>query len=167
MLIFLGMVFGQHTPGRWNGTHFGRPAVFTSTQIRSGVSWFERQSVKAVWHGFQEARIHVTRAKTGASRASGGRLPSWLSPSSVYHLVLKVLFLGECWRGPRHFWEYRACLGFGPALGTTLNMSCVTLARFVRHASNTCSFPLEMDRSSWPAWVASQKVWHNTQRLFT
>ena len=39
-------------------------AVLVGTQIWSGVSWFQWQSVEAVWNRFREAGIRVGRAKT-------------------------------------------------------------------------------------------------------
>ena len=48
-----------------------RLAVFTGIRIRSCVFWL--RSVEAIWHGFQEACIHVMRAQTGAPRPSGSR----------------------------------------------------------------------------------------------
>ena len=70
-------------------------AVLIGTLIRSDVFWFRWQSVKAVWHGFQEARIQVKHAKT-----------SILKPREAIHQALTLFgevrfitwcpFLGKC-----------------------------------------------------------------------
>ena len=46
-------------------------------------------------------------------------------------------FLGEFRRGPRHFWECRACLGHGLALGPTKKRLCAILVRLVGRKTNT------------------------------
>ena len=71
----------------------------------------------------------------------------WLASSSLRELSLEGLdslpgtwgnpFLGECWRGPRYFCEYRACLGYSPAPGPTLKRPCAILIWLVGHKTNT------------------------------
>ena len=59
--------------------------------------------------------------RSGAPRPalSGLRRPSpqaltLLGGATFIAWRLRRSFLEECWRGPRHFWSHRACLGFGP-----------------------------------------------------
>ena len=95
-----------------------RPAVFTSTRIRSGVSCFRWQSVEAIGHGFWEAGIHLPRAKTGAPRASGA-VPQALTLFEGAKFITRCLrwpFLGECWLCPSHFGECQAYLCPDPPL---------------------------------------------------
>ena len=46
-------------------------------------------------------------------------------------------YLGECRRGQRHFREFRARVGYGPALGSTLKRPCAILFRLVGRPINT------------------------------
>ena len=51
-----------------------------------------------------------------------GAVPRTLTLLEVTRFIawrLRRTFLGECRRGPRHFDECRACLGYGPAPGPT------------------------------------------------
>ena len=73
----------EFRPGDAERVHTSASVSFGAL-IGSGVSWFRYQSFEAVWHGFREASIHVTRAKTGDLQASGSRLPGCNPP----------------WRGP-------------------------------------------------------------------
>ena len=43
----------------------------------------------------------------------------------------------ECRRGPWHFWECRARVGYGSAPGPTLKISCAILVRLVGRRTNT------------------------------
>ena len=47
-------------------------------------------------------------------------------------LLGEVLFLEECRRGPRHFWNRLACVGFSPVAGTHIKKAlCRTLVYVV------------------------------------
>ena len=88
------------------------------TLIKSGVSWFQWQSVEAVWH---EASIHVMCSKTGAPWASGGHPPQALIFSRGATFItwhLRCLFLGEYQLGSRHFWNHGVCVGYSPMPGS-------------------------------------------------
>ena len=50
---------------------------------------------------------------------------------------LRLPFLGECRRGPRHFCECQACLGYGSAPGPTNRRPCAPLVRLMERATNT------------------------------
>ena len=50
---------------------------------------------------------------------------------------LRPPFLGECRRGPRHFWECRAYLGYCPAPGPTKKWLCAILVQLVGRKTNT------------------------------
>ena len=94
------------------GTHFGRP----DTRIRSGASWLWWQSGEATWHGFLEAGIYVTGTDISTPCASGAP-PQALTLSGGTAFItwrLKHPLLGECRRDSRHFWNHRACVGYGP-----------------------------------------------------
>ena len=52
-------------------------------------------------------------------------------------------FLGECRRGHKHFWECRANLSYGFALGPTLKSPCTTLVRLVGRLTNTTELVVE------------------------
>ena len=56
---------------------------------------------------------------------------------------LRRPFLGEWRRGPRHLWECRGCLGYGPAPWPTVKRPCATLVHLVEGATNT------VDLISW------------------
>ena len=55
---------------------------------------------------------------------------------------LRRPFLGECRRGPRHFWECRVCLGYGPAPLPTVKILSATLVRLVGRATNTVNYKM-------------------------
>ena len=40
-------------------------------------------------------------------------------------------------KGPKHLWEWRACLGYSPAPGATLKRPCAVLAFLLECATNT------------------------------
>ena len=76
----------------------------------------------------------------------------WEAFPSALNLLLGVRFtawyvrrpnLEECRRSSRHFWECRACLGYGNVSGSTLKRPCATLTRLVGRATNT------VDLISW------------------
>ena len=137
-----------------------QPHVFTGTRIGSGVSWFRWPSVEAIWHGFWEAGIHVTHAKTGILAPQRG-VPQALIFLGVVRFIawrLRRSFLRKWRRGPRPFWEYWTCLGYGPALGPNLNRLCATLIRLVRRATNTCATKFSLVRFS--LWVSCRWYIH-------
>ena len=90
-----------------------RSAVLVSTQIWSGVSWFQWHSVKAVWHGIPGS-LHSYQAYQDWHLKSQGAVLQALIPFGgarfiAYHL--RCPFLGECRWGPwgifvltRHVW---------------------------------------------------------------
>ena len=66
--------------------------------------------------------IRVTRPRLTFLEPQVAFLPSFNPPPRgwVYRLAPEHLFLGECRRSLRHFWECQACLGYGPESGPTL-----------------------------------------------
>ena len=66
-------------------------------------------SVKADWHGYREASIHVMRTKTGSPQALTGRLLA-LTVFGGATFITWHPFLGECRRGQRYFWSHCAYL---------------------------------------------------------
>ena len=80
------------SPGPLNWDTF-RSAVLPDMRIRLGVSWLWWQLAKAIWHGFEEAGIHVTSTKTctlWASQGPPGSNPLW--KGEVYCLAPEALF---------------------------------------------------------------------------
>ena len=58
---------------------------------------------------------------------------------------LRCLSLGECWRGPRHFWKCWVRVNYGPAPRPSLKKPCAILVRLVEWRKNT----------------VHQSAWHN------
>ena len=98
-----------------DGSHFGRP-------------WCQRHGsgrMCLVFWTYLEPQGAVSLALT---LLGGVRFIAWR---------LRHHLLGECRRGPSHFWECRTRLGYGPAPRPTLKRPCATLVRLVGRPTNT------------------------------
>ena len=102
--------------------------TLVGTQIWSGVSWFWWQLVKAIWHGFREASIHVGCTKTGILEPHGAIPPGSNLPwrGLLYCLAPEVLLFScnadEAWGvfgAARHIRAMALCPD--PPVGCTTN----------------------------------------------
>ena len=75
---------------------------------------------------------------TGIPLASGGRPPGFnpLRRGWVYRPASEAPRKRECRQGPRHFWDCRTCLGYGPATGPTLKTALCYTCTLVGRMTN-------------------------------
>ena len=97
----------------------------------------------------------------------GGEIPlasTLFGGARLITLHLRRLSLGECRRGPWHFWECQAHVGSGPASGSTLKRPCTTLIRLVGQPTNT------VDLIGWiqlMGYTSAGRVWSGVMSLDT
>ena len=142
------------------------PFPFISTLIGlrafdlvSSPVWWEAATNKQWFQSTESSRwVKLRPAVVSTARIWSGMSRLWTYPSRrrqspqtltlhggvrfiVWHL--RHLFLGECWRGLRHFWSRRAHLRYAPASGPSLKRPRATLVRLVGCATTT------VDLISW------------------
>ena len=81
--------------------------------------------------------------------ASAGGVPQTLTLFGGVRFIawlMRFPSLGECRRGPRHFWDCRTRLGYGPSTGPTKKRPCATLVRLVGRIANTRTVPFHERR---------------------
>ena len=123
---------------------FGAPLQLLS---RTSVGWpcCRRHGSSRVWFGTRDPSSHREPPAKGLTLFGWARLIAWR---------LWRAFLGECRRGPRYFWEFRAHVSFGPAPGPTLKRPCAAflwlMGREINTADQTPVFgaPLQFGRIS-------------------
>ena len=131
--------FTPPVKGEWQNTY------------RLGLS---RCDISSWWNTFGRPWCDA-RFRSGVSCHPPGLNP--LRRGWVYRPAPEALLLGECRRGPRHFWKCRACVGFGPAPGPTLKKA-LRYTRPVDGTEDKISSSQEMN--IWP-----DKLVSNSKRI--
>ena len=135
---------GHPTIGEYRRTRgiFGNAGSVWATALRPDpplkrpcatlVRWWDRcQMTLTIWRQrilgrgpltwvLGKPNIHVTRPTHLEHQGSVPQALTLLGGVRFIVWHLRRSFLEECRWGPRHFWSHRACLGYGPMLGSTL-----------------------------------------------